>query len=57
LPRIEIGVLSVVGQLRAGNRWGLIAAEHLEGAAPFTDMGKRERAFFEQARPEECTLH
>jgi predicted unusual protein kinase regulating ubiquinone biosynthesis (AarF/ABC1/UbiB family) len=47
MTRIEIGAASVVAQLRAGNRWGLIAAEHLEAAAPFTEMGKRERAFFD----------
>jgi len=47
MSRIEIGVASVIAHLRAGNRWGAIAAEHLEGAAPFTEMGKREHAFFE----------
>jgi hypothetical protein len=48
--RIETGASSVIGQLRAGNHWGLIAAEHLENAAPFTEMGKREHAFFEERR-------
>jgi predicted unusual protein kinase regulating ubiquinone biosynthesis (AarF/ABC1/UbiB family) len=46
MGRIEAGVLSVVAQLRAGNHWGRIAAEHLENAEPFTEMGKREHAFF-----------
>jgi predicted unusual protein kinase regulating ubiquinone biosynthesis (AarF/ABC1/UbiB family) len=46
MSRIDIGVASVVAQLRAGNHWGLIAAEHLENAVPCTEMGKREHAFF-----------
>jgi predicted unusual protein kinase regulating ubiquinone biosynthesis (AarF/ABC1/UbiB family) len=50
MSRVEIGSASVVAQLRAGNHWGFIAAEHLENAAPITEMGKRERAFF-NARP------
>jgi predicted unusual protein kinase regulating ubiquinone biosynthesis (AarF/ABC1/UbiB family) len=47
MSRIDIGVASVIAQLRAGNRWGAIAAEHLENAQPLTEMGKRERAFFD----------
>jgi hypothetical protein len=47
MARIEIGVASVIAQLRAGNHWGAIAAEHLEKAEPLTEMGKRERVFFE----------
>jgi predicted unusual protein kinase regulating ubiquinone biosynthesis (AarF/ABC1/UbiB family) len=46
LGRIEIAVLSVIGELRAGAHWGAIAAEHLENAAPVTEMGRREHAFF-----------
>ncbi|HTA97582.1 MAG TPA: AarF/ABC1/UbiB kinase family protein [Solirubrobacteraceae bacterium] len=48
MSRMEMGVLSVIAQLRAGNRWGSITAEHFEGAPPVTDMGKREHAFFEE---------
>ncbi len=48
MGRMEMGVLSVIAQLRAGNRWGSITAEHFEGAPPVTDMGKREHAFFEE---------
>jgi predicted unusual protein kinase regulating ubiquinone biosynthesis (AarF/ABC1/UbiB family) len=44
--RMELGVVAVIAQLYAGNRWGLMAAEHLEGAAPLTEMGKREHEFF-----------
>jgi hypothetical protein len=46
MSRMELGVLSVIAQLRAGNLWGSITAEHFEGASPLTDMGKREHAFF-----------
>jgi predicted unusual protein kinase regulating ubiquinone biosynthesis (AarF/ABC1/UbiB family) len=48
MSRMEMGVLSVIAQLRAGNLWGSITAEHFEGAQPVTDMGKREHAFFEE---------
>jgi hypothetical protein len=48
MGRIETGVMSVIGQLRVGAHWGSIAAEHFENAPPFTDMGKREHAFFEE---------
>ncbi|HEX4114298.1 MAG TPA: AarF/ABC1/UbiB kinase family protein [Solirubrobacteraceae bacterium] len=47
MSRMEVGVMSVVAQLRAGTHWGSIAAEHFENAPPFTAMGKREHAFFE----------
>jgi predicted unusual protein kinase regulating ubiquinone biosynthesis (AarF/ABC1/UbiB family) len=50
MSRVEAGVISLIAQLRAGNHWGFIAAEHLEDAEPFTEMGKRERAFFEARR-------
>lgn len=46
MGRIEIAVESVIAQLRAGNHWGAISAESLENAAPRTDMGRREQAFF-----------
>ncbi|HEY3970383.1 MAG TPA: AarF/ABC1/UbiB kinase family protein [Solirubrobacteraceae bacterium] len=48
MPRIEIGITSVIGQLRAGIHWGSITAEHYENAPPLTEMGKRERAFFDE---------
>jgi predicted unusual protein kinase regulating ubiquinone biosynthesis (AarF/ABC1/UbiB family) len=48
MSRIEIGVASVIAQLRGGAHWGAIAAEGLENAEPLTEMGKRERAFFEE---------
>jgi predicted unusual protein kinase regulating ubiquinone biosynthesis (AarF/ABC1/UbiB family) len=48
MSRIEIGVASVIAELRAANNWGDIAAEALENAPPRTEMGKRARTFFEQ---------
>jgi len=48
LARAEIGVMSVIAQLRAGNSWRSFAAEYCEDAAPLTAMGKRERVFLEQ---------
>jgi predicted unusual protein kinase regulating ubiquinone biosynthesis (AarF/ABC1/UbiB family) len=48
MGRIELGAASMIGQLRAGNRWGSIAAEQLENASPVTEMGRRARAFFEE---------
>jgi hypothetical protein len=46
MGRIEMGVMSVVGQLHAGTHWGSITAEHFENAPPVTEMGKRDHAFF-----------
>ncbi len=48
MGRIEVGVMSVVGQLCAGTHWGSIAAEHFENAPPLTEMGKRDHAFFDE---------
>jgi hypothetical protein len=48
MGRIELGVQAVIAQLGAGNHWGAIAAEYLENATPVTEMGRRNRAFFEQ---------
>ena len=56
MSRIEVGVASVIAQLRAGAHWGAIAAEGLENAAPLTEMGKRERAFFEEREIVELCL-
>lgn len=44
--RIELALASVIAQLRAGAHWGAIAAEGLENAAPLTEMGKLDHAFF-----------
>jgi predicted unusual protein kinase regulating ubiquinone biosynthesis (AarF/ABC1/UbiB family) len=50
MGRVELGVEAVIAQLRPGNEWGAIAAEHLENAAPATKLGKRQRAFYEARR-------
>jgi predicted unusual protein kinase regulating ubiquinone biosynthesis (AarF/ABC1/UbiB family) len=50
MSRIEMGEASLVGELRATNHWGSIAAEIFEDAAPFTEMGKLEHAFFDERR-------
>ena len=44
--RMELVLWSVIAQLHARNRWGAMAAEHLEGAAPRTAMGRCEQEFF-----------
>lgn len=46
MGRIELGTSSLVGELRATNNWGSMAAEFFEGAPPLTPMGKVEHAFF-----------
>ncbi len=48
LARAEIGLASLIAQLRAGNNWGSIAAEYCEGTPPLTRMGLRERAFLDR---------
>jgi predicted unusual protein kinase regulating ubiquinone biosynthesis (AarF/ABC1/UbiB family) len=50
MGRIEAGAICVIGQLRGGAEWGLITAEHAEGAPPRTAMGVREHAFFDARR-------
>jgi hypothetical protein len=46
LARAEIGMTSVIAQLRAANDWRSLAAEYCEGAEPLTAMGKLDHAFF-----------
>jgi predicted unusual protein kinase regulating ubiquinone biosynthesis (AarF/ABC1/UbiB family) len=46
MTRIELGVASLVAQLHACNYWQSIAGEFYGGEEPFTEMGKREHAFF-----------
>ena len=48
--RMEMGLASVVAQLRPCSHWSSISAERLEGAAPLTAMGQREHAFFEERK-------
>jgi predicted unusual protein kinase regulating ubiquinone biosynthesis (AarF/ABC1/UbiB family) len=46
LRRMELQVLAVLGDLRAGADWGALAAEHHAGAMPSTALGREDDAFF-----------
>ncbi len=48
MSRIDIGVMSLLGELRGTNNWEAIAAEYFEGADPITPMGKVDRAYREE---------
>jgi predicted unusual protein kinase regulating ubiquinone biosynthesis (AarF/ABC1/UbiB family) len=48
LRRMEVQVLSVLGQLRAGADWGAIAAEHYAAEPVSTALGREDRAFFDR---------
>jgi predicted unusual protein kinase regulating ubiquinone biosynthesis (AarF/ABC1/UbiB family) len=48
LRRMELQLLSVLGDLRAGADWGALAAEHHAGATPSTALGREDHAFFAQ---------
>jgi len=48
MTRTEVGVVSVIAHLRACNYWESMAAEYFDDADPLTELGKRERAFFEE---------
>jgi predicted unusual protein kinase regulating ubiquinone biosynthesis (AarF/ABC1/UbiB family) len=50
IGRLETGLAAVVAQLHASARWGSMAAERFDRAAPLTDMGRRDHEFFE-SRP------
>jgi predicted unusual protein kinase regulating ubiquinone biosynthesis (AarF/ABC1/UbiB family) len=44
--RMQVGVLAVLGQLRAGGNWHRTAREFIFGDEPATELGRAERAFF-----------
>ncbi|MDQ4125943.1 MAG: AarF/ABC1/UbiB kinase family protein, partial [Actinomycetota bacterium] len=46
LRRMEGLLFSVLGELRAGADWGLLAREYIAGDAPSTDLGREDRAFW-----------
>jgi predicted unusual protein kinase regulating ubiquinone biosynthesis (AarF/ABC1/UbiB family) len=48
IGRVELGVAAIAAQLRAGNVWGAMAAERFWDAEPQTELGKLERAFFDE---------
>ncbi len=54
LARAEIGAMSVIAQLRAGNDWRSFALEYCEEAAPLTEMGKCEHEFLERRAHEDA---
>jgi predicted unusual protein kinase regulating ubiquinone biosynthesis (AarF/ABC1/UbiB family) len=47
--RMEIGVLAVLGQLRARRNWHRIAREWWFGEAPSTELGRQEHEFWNEA--------
>jgi hypothetical protein len=48
MSRLDIGVMSLIAELRARNRWADVAAEYFEGADPATEMGRVDRAHREE---------
>jgi predicted unusual protein kinase regulating ubiquinone biosynthesis (AarF/ABC1/UbiB family) len=44
--RLEVQVLAVLGQLRAGANWYRIAREWVYGDSPTTELGRQEAEFF-----------
>ena len=45
--RMEIGVIAVLGQLRARRNWFRIVCEWVYGDEPVTDLGRQEWEYFE----------
>jgi predicted unusual protein kinase regulating ubiquinone biosynthesis (AarF/ABC1/UbiB family) len=52
MSRIDIGVMSLVAELRGTAEWAAIAAEYFEDADPATPMSKADHAYREQRRAE-----
>jgi ABC1 atypical kinase-like domain len=50
MSRIEMGAASLFAELGASNHWRSIAREYFEGTAPETEIGKSDRAFFDERR-------
>jgi predicted unusual protein kinase regulating ubiquinone biosynthesis (AarF/ABC1/UbiB family) len=48
LRRVELQVLSLLGELRAGADWGALAAEHYAEAPVSTALGREDHDFFER---------
>jgi predicted unusual protein kinase regulating ubiquinone biosynthesis (AarF/ABC1/UbiB family) len=48
LRRMEVQMLSLLGELRAGGNWAAMAAEHWAGQPPSTELGREDAAFFER---------
>jgi predicted unusual protein kinase regulating ubiquinone biosynthesis (AarF/ABC1/UbiB family) len=50
MTRIDIGVMSLISELRATNNWKAIDAEYFEDADPVTSLGKADRAYRDERR-------
>ena len=50
LRRMEGLLFSVLGELRAGADWGLLAREYIADDAPSTPMGAEDAAFWSETR-------
>ncbi|HUA46904.1 MAG TPA: AarF/ABC1/UbiB kinase family protein [Solirubrobacteraceae bacterium] len=48
LRRMEVQMLSLLGELRAGGDWAAIAAEHWAEKPPSTPLGREDTAFFQR---------
>jgi predicted unusual protein kinase regulating ubiquinone biosynthesis (AarF/ABC1/UbiB family) len=46
MPRVEMGVMSLLAHLRPTNDWRAISAELFDIGQPLTEMGARHHAFF-----------
>jgi predicted unusual protein kinase regulating ubiquinone biosynthesis (AarF/ABC1/UbiB family) len=46
LRRMEVQMLSLLGELRAGGDWAVIAAQHWADQPPKTPLGREDAAFF-----------
>ncbi len=46
--RMEVQLLSLLGELRAGGNWAAISAEHWAGQPPSTVLGREDAEFFAQ---------
>jgi hypothetical protein len=57
LRRMELQMLSLLGELRAGGDWAALAAEHWSDQPPSTPLGREDIAFFERhdSGPDEMT--
>lgn len=50
MSRLDIGVMSLVAELRGTTDWAAIAAEYFEGADPATPLSKADHAYREERR-------
>ncbi len=48
LSRLDIGVMSLLSELRVAVEWASVGAEYVDGADPVTPMGKADRAYRER---------